>query len=379
MNQRPDILIIGGGAVGLTTAWYLAGQGVSVSVVDRQQVGREASWAGAGMLPPGNLQHAITAEARLRAYSHQLWENLAEELTARSGIDNGYRRCGSVEISPPNQEEAFANQQSEWRAEGILIEELDRSDIEKHVACLADDFSSGVFLPEFGQVRNPRHVKALAAACRQLGVEIIEDQEQLSLTVRGQQVEVTTSDRRFACDRICVCAGSWSSKVLEPLGVSLPVKPVRGQMAQLRVTQLPFSCVIEQGRRYLVPRADGLVLVGSTEEHVGFEKRNTTEGVAGLLKFAESLVPELGTAEMIRCWAGLRPGSPDGLPFLGRVSQFGNLFVGAGHFRSGLQMSPGTGSVLADLLLDRTPEIDLEGLLFDRIETMTVDTSHEKK
>lgn len=373
MNQRPDILIIGGGAVGLTTAWYLAGQGVSVSVVDRQQVGREASWAGAGMLPPGKLQHAFTPEARLRSYSHQLWDTLTSELKNRTGIDNGYRLTGSVEIRPvhPVERDGFARQLSDWRAEGIIVEDLDRLGLEKHVPSLADDLSFGVFLPEFGQVRNPRHVKALAAACRQVGVDIIEDQEQISLTVHGRQVQAATPDRQFLCDRICVCAGSWSSRVLEPLGVALPVKPVRGQMAQLRVGQLPFSCVIEQGRRYIVPRADGLILVGSTEEHVGFEKRNTTEGVADLLKFAESLVPELGRAEMIRCWAGLRPGSPDELPFLGRVPQFNNLFLAAGHFRSGLQMSPGTGAVLTDLLLDRTPGIDLGGLTFDRIETMT--------
>lgn len=372
MNQRPDILIVGGGAVGLTTAWSLAGQGVSVTVVDRQQVGREASWAGAGMLPPGNLQHASTAEARLRSYSHQLWETLAEELKARTGIDNGYRRCGSVEICPPDQGKAFASQQSAWRAEGINVEQLDRAGLEHHVPSLAKSFSSGVFLSEFGQVRNPRHLKALAAACRQMGVDIIEDQEQLSLTRHGRQVRAATPDRQFGCDRICVCAGSWTPKVLQPLAISLPVKPVRGQMAQLRVAQLPFSCVIEQGRRYIVPRADGLILVGSTEEHVGFEKRNTSECVAGLLKFAESLVPELGTAEMVRCWAGLRPGSPDELPFLGAVPQVDNLFVGAGHFRSGLQMSPGTGAVLADLLLDQKPDIDLDGLTVDRIETMTV-------
>ena len=159
--------------------------------------------------------------------------------------------------------------------------------------------------------------------------------------------------------------------MLEPLGGTLPVKPVRGQMAQLQVSQLPFTCVIEQGRRYVVPRADGLILVGSTEEDVGFEKRNTTEGVASLLKFAESVVPELGRAEMVRCWAGLRPGSPDELPFLGAVPEFSNLFVGAGHFRSGLQMSPATGAILSDLLLDRTPAIDMTGLTWDRISAIT--------
>ncbi len=371
VHLHPDILIIGGGVIGLTTAYNLAGQGVSVTVVDRQRVGREASWAGAGMLPPGNLQKAATPEARLRSYSHQLWESLSTELTQRTGIDNGYRRCGSIEISGAEKTDDFAGQVSDWQSEGIVVEQMSRTELERHVPGLADDFSTGVFLPEFGQARNPRHVKALAAACRQLGVEIIEDAEQLTLTQHNKTVEAATPARQFSADRICVCAGSWTGNVLEPLGVTLPVKPVRGQMAQLQVSQLPFTCVIEQGRRYVVPRADGLILVGSTEEDVGFEKRNTTEGVASLLKFAESVVPELGRAEMVRCWAGLRPGSPDELPFLGAVPEFSNLFVGAGHFRSGLQMSPATGAILSDLLLDRTPAIDMTGLTWDRISAIT--------
>jgi len=211
-------------------------------------------------------------------------------------------------------------------------------------------------------VRNPRHVKALAAACRQRGVEIVEDAEQMTLTADSDNVTASMPTRRFHADRICVTAGSWTSSLLQPLNVTLPVKPVRGQIAQLRVSELPFSCVIEQGRRYLVPRPDGLILVGSTEEHVGFDKRNTTEGVSGLLKFAESLVPELAHAEVLRCWAGLRPGSPDELPFLGRVPEFENLFIGAGHFRSGVQMSPGTAIVLSNLLTDQQPPISLDGL-----------------
>ena len=364
MTSSPDILIIGGGVTGLTTALCLAQEGVSVSVLDRQRPGQEASWAGAGMLPPGVLSRARNAEGRLRAYSHTLWAELSENLRSQTGIDNGYRVCGSVELPDAAGFEASINA---WQAEGIKVERCSRAALEVHVPDLNAHFQSGVYLPEFGQARNPRHLKALIAACHSLGVEIVEGVNQLKLIEDGECVLVSSPGRAFPAEKICVTAGAWTSELLNQVRLKLPVYPVRGQMAQLRVPRLPFSCVIEQGRRYVVPRADGLILIGSTEEHTGFDQQTTAEGISGLLDFARTLVPELGRAELVRSWAGLRPGSPDELPFLGKVPFFSNLYVGAGHFRSGLQMSPGTGRVLSDLLLDRCPAIDLEGLSVERV------------
>lgn len=366
MKSHPDILIVGGGVIGLTTALNLALQRVSVTVVDRQSIGCEASWAGAGMLPPGKSANACTAEARLRAYSHDLWGELSEQLRHRTGIDNGFRRCGAIEVAGGDLSD-FQRQVDEWIAEGIDVEKLDRHQLERHIPDLHSHIDSGIYLREFGQVRNPRHIKALAAACQNLGVDILENCEQLQLTDAGQgRVVATTGDRTLPANRICVCAGAWTAQLLKPLDVHIPVKPIRGQMAQLRVSPMLFSRVIEQGRRYIVPRNDGLVLVGSTMEDAGFQKKTTADGISGLLTFAESMVPELGKAEVVRCWSGLRPGSPDELPFIGPAPEYTNLFVGAGHFRSGLQMSPATGAVLADLLLDNTPSIDLTGLAVDR-------------
>ncbi len=367
ISSTSDILIIGGGVIGLTTALRLAEQGVSVTVVDRQEVGREASWAGAGMLPPGNLPNAITPEARLRSYSHTIWAELSASLLERTGIDNGYRVCGALEVFVHEDRDAFTRQIAGWRDEGIRVEDATGQGIERSAPGLSRQFTNAVFLPDFAQARNPRHLKALATACRALGVRIVEHVADLQLTVSSdRRVSASTTDGTMHADRVCVTAGAWTTRLLQPLGFALPVRPVRGQIVQLRVDTLPFSCVIEQGRRYLVPRADGLILVGSTEEHVGFVKQNTTEGVSGLLCFAESLLPALRHAQLVRSWSGLRPGSPDELPYLGQVPTFDNLFVAAGHFRSGLQMSPGTGQILADLLVDQKPAIALDGLACDR-------------
>ncbi len=189
----------------------------------------------------------------------------------------------------------------------------------------------------------------------------MEDMPDLSLKVDDRLVTVATSSHRFHAERICVTAGCWTAPLLRQLDIELPVQPVRGQIVQLRLPQLPFRCVIEQGRRYLVPRPDGLILVGSTEELTGFENKTTSDGIRSLLDFAYSLVPELKEAEVVRQWAGLRPGSPNGVPFLGRMDVFDNLYVGAGHFRSGLQMSPGSAKLLADMLMDSPSNSDAVG------------------
>lgn len=365
--SQPDVVVIGGGVVGLATALTLAKRYVSVTLLDRQSLGREASWAGAGMLPPGNPGCALTPEARLRSYSHSLWPDFAAELVERTGIDIGYHVCGAIEVASPETQHEFQQHCEQWQAEGIRVESLETDQLHRHVADLNREFASGVFLPDFAQVRNPRYLQAMKAACLQRGVEIIEHVQGLECLRADDRIkEVRIHGRTLHAENYCFTAGAWTTALLQPLGFAMPVKPVRGQIVQLQLPTQAFRSVIEMGRRYLVPRRDGLILIGSTEEDVGFAKHTTTEGVSGLLEFAKSLVPSLAFAEVVNTWAGLRPGSPDELPLLGLVPEFSNAFIGAGHFRSGLQMSPATGRILADLLMGRTPEILLDGLHPDR-------------
>ena len=353
--SQPDILLVGGGVIGLTTALKLAEQGVSVTLVDRQRTGQEASWAGGGMLPPGNNpgSHLLATDADreryLRTTSNRLWAGLSEQLLDQTGIDNGFRRCGGLEVGLTERLTALLEAYHAEEIRSELIE--DRAAIERHVPGLATDIHRAVWLADFCQVRNPRHLKALRAAAHLHGAEIVEDVSDLTLRIQRDRVRAESGTRTFTADCICLTAGAWTSRLLEGLGVSLPVRPIRGQMLQLRSPQLSFRCIIEHGSRYLVPRPDGLILAGSTEEDAGFEKQTTSAGIHGLLEFAASLVPELAEAEVVRQWAGLRPGSPSGLPYLGRITAFDNLFVGAGHFRSGLQMSPATAELLTPMLL----------------------------
>ena len=359
MKRMADVTILGGGVIGLSIALELADTGARVRLLDRGGFGREASWAGAGMLPPGRLETATTPDARLRGLSHALWPELAARLLRDTGIDGGFHLCGAVRLfeSAAERDADVAH----WQAEKVVAEPLAAADLRRLEPHLSRQFCHAVHLPEQGQIRNPRHLRALVAACAGQGVELVPDAVHVTWDAIGTRIRgVQTARGHFESARYCVAAGAWSAGLLAPLGVTLPVRPVRGQIVLLDVLPSPLRRTIELGSRYLVPRPDGKLLVGSTEEEVGFEKCNTPSGTASLLDLAARLCPALATAHVERFWAGLRPGSPRGIPYLGHVPGFDNLFVAAGHFRNGLQMSPGTARLMRQVVLDQPTAFPLD-------------------
>lgn len=363
MSQTPDVLIVGAGVIGLTSAYFLAQDGVRVQVVDRSEAGQEASWAGAGILPPGNPTFARSPFDQLRAHSAQLFPTLSRQLLDETGIDNGYRRSGGIEF---HQDVGHAHDE-EWRGEGVEAQSLNESDLLKLEPALASGLGAATFLPDMAQVRNPRHLQALSAACRKLGVEIRTGCEVVGWQRQGSRiVGLETAQGRMLADRFLLSAGAWSETLLKPLGLSIGIAPVRGQILLLHPERRLFQRMLLWGARYLVPREEGRVLVGSTEEHVGFEKATTQDAQANLRALACRLVPELASAPIEKAWSGLRPGSPDGMPFLGAAPGFDNLWIAAGHFRAGLQLSPGTGMIMKALLLRQTPILDVQAFRVDR-------------
>lgn len=365
--RMADVVVVGGGVIGLTIAYELAGQGRRVAVFDRSQFGSEASWAGAGMLPPGDPTGAKTPEARLRAASHTRWADLSARLLEQTGIDNGFRRCGGIQVLPSDLTEHAAGQVRQWHGEGVIAQLFEDSELRTLEPQLNPDITTAYHLPQMCQVRNPRHVKALLAACIQRNVELSPSDPVVDFETDGERViALRTGTGRHEADQFVVAGGAWSAGLLSRLGVSLPIEPVRGQIVLLTSRPGLLRQVIELGPRYLVPRPDGRILVGSTEEHAGFDKRSTAQGVSGLLQLATRLVPVLEDAQLERSWAGLRPRSRDGLPYLGFPPRWSNLIVAAGHFRAGLQLSPATGLVVSELLAGSEPSVPLEGFACDR-------------
>jgi glycine oxidase len=363
MSQHPDVLILGGGVIGLTVAYSLARENVRVEVVDQGDFGQEASWAGAGIIPPGNPARARTPFDRLRALSSETFPAFSQELRERTGIDNGYLRCGGLELVAGHDD---ADDQ-EWRGDGIRCEELTGPDLLRLEPRLAGGFVRGFHIPDTAQLRNPRHLKALVAGCASRGVGLVPGCPVVGLERDGNRVSaVVTACGRMSAGRYLIAAGAWSDALLAQVGGRPGIRPVRGQIALLNTGAPLFRRVLMLGKRYLVPRPDGRVLAGATEEDAGFDRRTTAAAIRDLLDFAIGLVPGLANAPLERGWAGLRPGSPDGLPFLGRVPGVENVYVAAGHFRAGIQLSVGTGIVLKELMLGQPVTVPLDAFRLGR-------------
>jgi glycine oxidase len=359
MAAHPDVIIVGGGVIGLTTAYYLATEGVSVSVLDRADLGRQASWAGAGIIPPGNSSAARSPLDRLRAVSASLFPSLSSQLHEETGIDNGYLVCGGIELIGDGDLSP-----DEWQQEGIAFEALDNDGLRRIEPALSADVGGGYHLPGMAQLRNPRHLKALIAACEERAVGLLPGCAALRFHRRGDKISaVDTEQGPLVAGRFLVASGAWSDELLAYLGWHQRIAPVRGQIALLNTRSASVRPIVLEGKRYLVPRPDGLVLVGATEEDAGFDARPTAGGIAGLLAFAERLIPALADATVERCWAGLRPASVDRLPFLGAVPGYSNLYIAAGHFRAGIQLSPATGLVMTELMLGRPTSVPLTPFL----------------
>lgn len=365
MSASPDVLIVGGGVIGLTTAWFLRQAGATVTILDQADFGQESSWAGAGILPVApTLSRAQTGMEKLAGHSARLFPGISNQLREQTGIDTGYRTCGGIELVESGFEQNLIR---EWDRFDIPVESLSEERLAEIEPALDPQKYRPLLTPTVSQTRNPRHVKALITMCRSLGAQLKAGCPVFDFERTGSRIgALRTAEGRITAGKYLITSGAWTASLLEPLGIRVRIAPVRGQIALLKMEAPLFQRIIQCGVKYLVPRPDGRVLIGATEEDVGFHKQTTVAGISELLAFGASLVPELRDAQLEKCWAGLRPGSPNGIPYLGRTPGINNLFVAAGHFRAGIQLSPGTALVMKELLLDEPLSFSMDDFRVDR-------------
>ncbi len=354
-----DVIIVGGGVIGLATALELAEQGCTVTVVDRQAVGRESSWAGAGMIPPGEVHLSSRGYRQLALASSALWPEFSARVHELTGIDDEYHRCGAVILAPEDDPAALDDEVTDWHTQQVETQMLDREQVRQTSSRFSNRLQQAYSLPGQAQVRNPRHLKALIAGCRKRGVQIREGEAIEQLDIRGDRlVSVRSANNVFQGEQFLITAGAWSGAFGELLNVQLPVAPIRGQLVMVQL-QRPFPFIVEQGKRYLVPRLDGRLLIGSTESLVGFDRTVETDTIEILREFAACILPEVEQLPVERSWCGFRPAATDRLPVLGRAPGLENVIIGTGHYRAGLSLCPVTVRILGNLTLGREVEFDL--------------------
>lgn len=378
MNLRStDVLVVGGGVIGLALAWELAERGRKVTLLEAGQVGRAASWAGAGILPPTARHGTSDPYEQLRAMSHFAHPKWAERLRELTGIDTGFSRCGGIYLAATAAEAAtLAANRGWWLEHGIEHESWSVAELLRREPGLGQiDQASELlqqlravwYLPDECQLRNPHYLQALAAACRKRGVVLVEDSPVTDIQLDSPgSIQVIGPQHSYHANQVCICSGAWAQRLLSGLQIANGIMPVRGQMVLYRCDGPALNSVVNEGHRYLVARRDGHLLAGSIEEEVGYAIETTEEGIAQIRAWAERVMPLLKQQPVERTWAGLRPGSFDGFPYLGPVPGFENLFVAAGHYRSGLHLSCGTAMVMANVMQGQPNEIDLHSFRIGR-------------
>ncbi|MFD0686922.1 glycine oxidase ThiO [Actinomadura fibrosa] len=353
-----EIAIIGAGVVGLATAWRAAAGGAAVALVDPEPASG-ASAVAAGMLAPvGELAYGEEPLLRLGLASRERYGAFVAELEELTGLGTGYRTDGLLEVAFDADDLKYLDDLRRFQESlGIPVEALTGRECRRLEPMLAPGVRGGLLAPEDGSIDPRRLAPALLDACAKAGVRLVRRRCAEVLVERGAAAGVRLDDgSAVRADRVLLAAGPWSGDLAGlPPGTVPPVRPVKGQVIRLR-TRTPFlgrttRGLVRGSSVYLVPRADGEIVVGATQEELGFDTRVTAGGIWELLRDARELLPGVTELEFAEVSAGLRPGSPDNAPIMGPTALPG-LFLGTGHFRNGILLAPVSADVLTAMLLD---------------------------
>ncbi|HEX5370407.1 MAG TPA: glycine oxidase ThiO, partial [Dehalococcoidia bacterium] len=342
-----NVVIVGGGIIGCATAYYLAREGATVTVLERGDISGEASGAAAGMLA------ALSDEGeRPRLFTQLCDESLALyqpllPVLAETGIDVRHHRVGVLNLALRDAE--VRNLRARYEKDQTnTLQWLEPDDLRLVEPQANPKALGGLLVPDQQYVDPQRTTQALGEAARRAGARIVEHEPVTGFArSKGNITAVITPSGRYGGDTFVLAGGPWTMALARQLGAYIPTRPIRGQMLSLQGPPTPLQTMIWGRHAYLVPREDGQTYIGATVEDVGYRKQTTAAGIASLRSGAAELVPSLATAKQRRAWAGLRPGSPDEMPIMGRLPGWDNAWVSTGHLRNGILLAPVSGHMLA--------------------------------
>ena len=349
-----DFLVVGGGIIGLLITRQLASEGVSVLLVDRQKFAQESSWAGGGILAPMYPWRYPDDLNRLVDWKAENFQQLASELIEETGIDPEVSLGGVNMLNVTDEADALLWAQHGCGASSGLVKRdvddfLENESLFRNTGAI----DSVLTLPFVGNVRNPRLLQALIQSLRlQKNVQLREDCELKGFIRKGASITgIETSQGAISAKECIIAAGAWSGDLLKGLDASVSVSPVKGQMLLIKAEPGLLESVVLAEGCYLIPRQDGRILIGSTVEYQGYDKTPTDEARETLLNAAYRVAPDLKKYPLEKHWAGLRPSSPESIPYIGRLDGLKGISVCAGHFRNGVVTAPRSVNILVSQLL----------------------------
>ncbi|HXZ20579.1 MAG TPA: glycine oxidase ThiO [Candidatus Acidoferrales bacterium] len=358
-----DVIVAGAGIIGSSVARELARRGLHVLVLDRQEPGKEASWAAAGMLTPAAESVEALPLVEFAKASFALYNEFVQQVEQSTGRAIDYRREGALEVFfGDGAEDRRAAWLATFRGSGFEPKPLSAADLRRMEPALAADAAAGALLADEGAVDNRQLSEAVAEAARREGAKLRGGVEVTGIvSADGRATGVETRQERIAAEHVVMAAGSFTAQIRGAERYA-PTVPARGQMVALSPASQGFGLPVRRvvrGPAYLVPRADGRLLVGATVEHVGYEKAVTPGGIGRLLTDAVRMVPALASAPIVETWSGLRPDTPDHLPILGPTDVEG-LWFATGHFRNGILLAPGTARALGEWITEGKTSLPVE-------------------
>ena len=354
-----DVTIVGAGIIGLLVAREYIDLGASVTLIDKNLVGREASWAGGGMLFPINPEQQPEAVMRLFFESMTLFPKLIQQLYEVTEIDPQWLKSGLL-ISQSDDVQLL----NTWCQQNGVITSHPPTELLSKLGCLPKE---PLWLPEIYQVRNPRLLKALKYFLTLRNVTFMENCTLTGVKVKGQRIDnLETTSGLLPVNHLVLATGAWSGENYQkifpdkayPRHLGMDVYPVKGQMIVVKGPEGYLDSIILQDGQYMIPRKDGRIIVGSTVESMVFDKSITTEVRENLTDFMCRLMPDLKKCVVEHQWAGLRPATISGIPFIGCHQKYENLSFNCGHFRNGLSTSLASAKLLVDLIEKRPPTVD---------------------
>ena len=369
MSERFDVVVIGAGACGCTTAYELAREGARVALLDSGEVGREASWASAGIIGPGASPERDPWFAEATRLSAERYGQLDGELRDLTGRSIGYGGAGGLLVARTEEElPALRENVDLYRAAGVEAQLLDGAETRRREPALPEDVIQAALNPEGRHLDARAYTAAAAAAAQVLGAEVFPGRPVTGLEWSGDRVAgVRTESGSLHAEVVVNAAGAWAGRIDDRL--THPVFPVHGQIMAVAAPPAGLRHNVSRaaGYGYATPRPDGRIVVGATHEAWGFAKRVTPDGLASLSAMVTSVLPVLASQPILDIWSGLRPGTIDSLPTVGPDPRAAGGYLWAtGHYSSGMMQMPATALVVADLALGRAPRLAIDQLAVER-------------